>query len=59
MGGVPACDPAGWRISQFACFAANCEGNEFPNAITRITPEYAEMISMGKSLWSCASGTCP
>lgn len=48
--------------SQFVCTAAACSSHsmgDFPNGITRVTPQYAQMISMGKALWSCASGICP
>lgn len=47
--------------SQYLCTAAACEDDpdgEFPNIITRITPEYAGFISMAKSIWNCPSGTC-
>lgn len=47
--------------SQFICTAAACASSsqgDFPNTITRITPEYAQLISMGKALWDCPSGSC-
>jgi Trypsin-like peptidase domain len=47
--------------SQFLCTAAACADDPdsaYPNIITRVTPEYAGFISLAKSLWSCASGTC-
>lgn len=47
--------------SQFLCTAAACADDpdrNYPNIITRVTPEYAGFISLAKSLWSCASGTC-
>lgn len=48
--------------SQFECTAAACANHakgEFPNVMTRITPQYAAMISAGKALFNCPSGTCP
>ena len=47
--------------SQYLCTAAACEDDpdgDYPNIITRVTPEYAGFISMARSLWNCASGTC-
>lgn len=48
--------------SQFECTAAACAAHPkgaFPNVITRITQQYAAMISAGKAMWSCPSGLCP
>jgi hypothetical protein len=47
--------------SQFECTAAACANHakgEFPNVMTRITPQYAAMISAGKAMFSCPSGSC-
>lgn len=47
--------------SQFECTAAACMTSpfgEFPNVMTRITPQYAAMISAGKAMFSCSSGIC-
>ena len=47
--------------SQFLCTATACEDDpdeEYPNIVTRVTPEYAGFISMARSIWNCPSGTC-
>ena len=48
--------------SQFVCTAGACATHpqgEYPNTYTRITPQYAAMISAAKAIWSCSSGICP
>jgi hypothetical protein len=47
--------------SHFICTAEDCAADpsgDFPNVMTRVTPEYAGWIAAAKSLWSCASGSC-
>lgn len=47
--------------SQFVCTAEKCADDpsgEYPNVMTRITPESAGWIASSISLWSCASGFC-
>lgn len=47
--------------SQAECTATGCTNHplgEFPNVMTRITPQYAAMISAGKAMFSCSSGIC-